>query len=80
MDERENVNLAAVKAIAHSAFPVEVIPGIRKNILKAGLLEYLLHYAEKGLITVHQHIEPTELEFKEKIGEGASGKVRFNSL
>ena len=74
-DDRENVNLAATKALTLTAYPVEQIPGIQKNILEQGLLEYILHWAAEGHVRVHVHVEPSEFEVVELIGKGASASV-----
>jgi hypothetical protein len=48
---------------------------MRKHILRNGLVEYLVHYASMGLITVHNEIDPRDLEILEQIGKGASATV-----
>ncbi len=42
-DERENVSMAAIKALALCAYPTEKIPGIRKHIMSTRLLEFFLY-------------------------------------
>lgn len=74
-DDREPVNHAAVKALASAAYPTEIKPGLRQEMMSQGLLDYLLHYSSQGSFAIHQEILWDELQIIGKVGSGASGSV-----
>jgi len=74
-DERENVVQASVKVLALAAYPTDNLPGLRKNILASGLVEYFIHYAGLGVIELHKEVDFDSIQISRELGKGASATV-----
>eukprot|EP01117_Protostelium_nocturnum_P020207 TRINITY_DN8992_c0_g1_i3.p1 TRINITY_DN8992_c0_g1~~TRINITY_DN8992_c0_g1_i3.p1 ORF type:complete len:572 (+),score=233.86 TRINITY_DN8992_c0_g1_i3:92-1807(+) len=65
----------ALIALATSAWPIELYPGLRLRILGEYLIDKLIVMGRKGEILIHNEITWDQVETFEMLAEGASAKV-----
>mmetsp|Transcript_14736 Transcript_14736/g.57797 ORF Transcript_14736/g.57797 Transcript_14736/m.57797 type:complete len:686 (+) Transcript_14736:34-2091(+) len=67
--------LVCTRLLCAVAYPEELVPGVRQDVLATGAWKVLVELATKGVVKLHRTISEDSIEFQKELARGSGGKV-----